>query len=212
MRRSEAGRDADRPGRRLGFLGGTFDPPHVGHAIVAQDVLEALELERLLVVPAGAPPHREAVFPAELRFELVRDLFAGAPGIEVSDLELRREGPSYTVDSLLQLRRERPVGELYLVVGSDQLGAIRSWHRWRELPQLARIAVLPRPGAEGVSAAGDAELPYVTVDVTRVEVSSTRIRERLAAGRSIRFLVPERIRERVERAWAALEAARARST
>lgn len=199
-------KEAEPAVERLGFLGGTFDPPHVGHAIVAQDVLEALQLDRLLVVPAAVPPHREAVFPAELRFELVRDVFAGAPGIEVSDLELGREGPSYTVDSLVRLRREREAGELYLVIGSDQLRAIRSWHRWRELPELARLAVLARPGEEAPLADADASLSYITVEVTRVEVSSTRIRERLAAGRPIRFLVPERIRERVERAWAVLDA------
>lgn len=193
----------DPSGGRIGVLGGTFDPPHVGHAIVAQDVLEALELDRLLVVPAGRPPHREAHLPAKLRFELVRDLFRGAPGIEVSDVELRRDGPSYTVDTLVQLRRELSPDELYLVIGSDQLGLIRTWHRWRELPELARIAVVARPGREEPLEASGASLTYIGVEVTRVDVSSTRVRERLAAGRSVRFLVPEPIRERVERAWAA---------
>lgn len=185
------------------MLGGTFDPPHVGHAIVAQDVLEVLELDRLLVVPASRPPHREARLPAELRYELVRDLFRGTPGIEASDLELRREGPSYTVDTLEALRREMTPAELYLVIGSDQLAVIRTWHRWRELPDLARVAVLARPGHEPPHEADGSFLPYVEVEVTRVEISSTRIRKRLDAGRSVRFLVPERIRERVERAWAA---------
>lgn len=198
--------DPDGPGgtgERIGVLGGTFDPPHVGHAIVAQDVLEALELHRLVVVPAGRPPHREAKLPARVRWELVRDLFAGAPGIEASDLELRREGPSYTVDTLAEIRRERDPEELYLVIGSDQLRVIETWHRYRELPGLARIAVMTRAGgAEPLEAPGRS-FPYVAVEVTRVDVSSTRIRERLEAGRSVRFLVPERIRARVEEAWAA---------
>lgn len=194
--------DAGGAGERLGVLGGTFDPPHVGHAIVAQEVVEALDLDRLLVVPAGIPPHREACFPATLRWELVRDLFEGAPAIEVSDLELRREGPSYTVDTLARVRRARDPRELYLVIGSDQLRVIETWHRWRELPDLARIAVVARAGREEPLEAAGRSLPYVTVEVTRVDVSSTRIRERLAAGRSVRFLVPERIRPRVEDAWA----------
>lgn len=201
--RNQGDARGDASGERLGMLGGTFDPPHVGHAIVAQDVLEVLELDRLLVVPAARPPHREARLPAELRYELVRDLFRGTPGIEASDLELRREGPSYTVDTLEALRREMTPAELYLVIGSDQLAVIRTWHRWRELPDLARIAVLARPGHEPPHEADGSLLPYVEVEVTRVEISSTRIRKRLDAGRSVRFLVPERIRERVERAWAA---------
>lgn len=188
-------------GGRIGVLGGTFDPPHVAHAIVAQDVVETLELDRLLVVPTARPPHREARLPARLRWELVRDLFAGAPGIEVSDLELRREGPSYTVDTLAEVRRLRAPETLYLVIGSDQFRLIETWHRYRELADLARIAVMIRAGPEEPFEAPGPELPYVTVEVTRVEVSSTRIRERLDAGRSIRFLVPERIRARVEDAW-----------
>lgn len=193
-------------GGRIGVLGGTFDPPHVGHAIVAQDVVEGLELDRLLVVPAARPPHREPCLPARLRLELVRDLFDGVPEIEVSDLELRRQGPSYTVDTLAEIRRRRNPETLYLVIGADQLRVIETWHRHRELAELARVAVMDRPGlAEPVEPSGGA-LPHVAVDVTRVDVSSTRIRERLERGLTVRFLVPEAIRARVEEAWAGREA------
>lgn len=187
---------------RLGVLGGAFDPPHVGHAIVAQDVAEALELERLLIVPSARPPHRETAFPAELRYRLVRDLFAGIPGLEVSDVEMRRPGPSYTVDTLAQIREERAPEELYCVIGSDQLRAIHSWYRYERLSELARVAVMMRAGQERPSQASGRSIPYIAVDVTRVDVSSTLVRERLRAGKPIRFLVPETIRPEVERAWA----------
>lgn len=190
-------------GGRIGVLGGTFDPPHVGHAIVAQDVLEALDLDLVLVVPAARPPHREVRLAARTRYELVRDLFAGASRIEASDLELRRQGLSYTVDTLAEVRRERMPEELYLVIGSDQLRVIETWHRWRELPDLARIAVMTRAGDEEATEDRGRSLPHIAVEVTRVDVSGTRIRERLDAGRSVRFLVPEPIRARVEEAWAA---------
>lgn len=188
-------------GERIGILGGTFDPPHVGHAIVAQDVLEALELDRLIIVPAARPPHRKARLPARLRWELVRDLFAGAAGFEVSELELRREGPSYTVDTLEELRGRYPGAALHLIIGSDQFRAIQTWHRYRELPELARIVVMMRARQDAALEAANVEIPYLPVPVTRIDVSSTRIRERLDAGRSIRFLVPERIRARVEEGW-----------
>lgn len=188
-------------GERVGVLGGTFDPPHVGHAIVAQDVLEALALDRLLVVPAARPPHRDAVFPAERRLEWVRRVFAGAPGLEVSDVELRRDGPSYTVDTLARLREDLAPAELFLVIGADQLRLIGSWHRHERISRLARLVVMDRDGG------GDVGSEEVTVDrvvdVTRIELSSTRVRERLRDGRSVRFLVPEAIRADVEAAWAA---------
>lgn len=195
-------------GERLGVFGGTFDPPHVAHAIVVQDVFERLELDRLLVMPAGRPPHREPVLPAPVRHALVTELFRGVPGIEVSDLELRRPGPSYTVETLAEVRARWSPEALYCVIGTDQLRTIRSWHRHRELPELARIAVVRRAGeeaeAEGRACEEETEspIPVVPVAVTRVELSGTRIRARLREGRSIRYLVPECIRERVKAAWA----------
>jgi nicotinate-nucleotide adenylyltransferase len=118
-------------GELLAVLGGTFDPPHVGHAIIAQDLIEELELDRLLLVPSADPPHRTAVLPAEERLALVTRLFASAPEIEVSDLELRRSGPSHTVDTLDEIRRARSPRRLYCVIGADQLRVIDTWHDYR---------------------------------------------------------------------------------
>jgi nicotinate-nucleotide adenylyltransferase len=187
-------------GERLGVLGGTFDPPHVGHAIVAQDLVERLDLDRLLLVPAGSPPHRDEVFPASVRYELTKQVFADLEGMEVSEVELEREGPSYTVDTLEWVRRQWSPEALFCVIGSDQLDVIESWHEWTRLPSLARVAVMERPG-QRLRPPQEAGIDYIRVEITRIDVSSTMIRARLREGRSVRFLVPEVIRERVEEAW-----------
>lgn len=194
-------------GERLAVFGGAFDPPHVGHAIVAQDVWEVLSPDRLLIVPAARPPHRDTVFPAERRLRWVRRLFEGEPGLEVTDMEYRRAGPSYTVDTLARIREERGPVELLLVIGADQLRVISGWHEHERIPELADLVVMDRGGNEPTRGEPDSEqpeaaMPHTVVEVTRIDLSSTRVRERLRAGRSIRFLVPEVIRADVEAAWA----------
>jgi nicotinate-nucleotide adenylyltransferase len=185
---------------RVGILGGTFDPPHVGHLVVAQDAIDALELDLLLVVPAARPPHRDAVLDAATRYDLARRAFEGDPRIRVSDVELERSGPSWTVDTLEWAKRElRPDG-LYLIVGADQLRAFGEWKEPERILRLARLAVMTRPGEE----VAGTDVPHEMIEVTRVDLSSTRIRSRLEQGRSIRYMVPERLRPQVERAWTAL--------
>lgn len=186
---------------RIGLFGGTFDPPHIGHAIVAQDLVEGLALDRLLVVPSPRPPHRAAVLDPEVRASLVERMFRDLDTVEVTRIEFGREGPSWTVDTLAAVGREHPGAELVLVIGADQLAAIDTWHRFRELPERATVAVMHREGESPALPDGVGEFPYITVDVTRVDLSASTIRERLGTGRSIRFLVPEPIREEIERAW-----------
>ncbi|WP_419938010.1 nicotinate (nicotinamide) nucleotide adenylyltransferase [Candidatus Palauibacter sp.] len=189
-------------GRRTGILGGSFDPPHLGHVSVARDLLEELRLDRLLVIPAGDPPHREVTLPAQVRLHLTRRAFADLPGIEVSPMEIERAGPSYTVDTLEALARRFPADRLVLAMGADQFAAIHRWERWRRLPELARIAVMPRGGGEPAPSPESMPIEYVVAHVTRVDISASRIRQRLEEGRSVRLLVPETIRHQVERAWA----------
>lgn len=189
-------------GRRTGILGGSFDPPHVGHVSVARDLVEELRLDRLLVIPAGDPPHREVTLPAEVRLDLTRRAFADLPGIEVSPMEIERAGPSYTVDTLEALARRFPSDRLVLAIGADQLAAIHRWDRWRRIPELARIAVMPRRGREPAPSPESTPIEYVVANVTRVDISASRIRQRLEEGRSVHLLVPETIRHDVERAWA----------
>ncbi|MDP2479270.1 MAG: nicotinate-nucleotide adenylyltransferase [Candidatus Palauibacterales bacterium] len=189
-------------GERLGLFGGTFDPVHIGHLVVAGDVVEGLGLDRLLVVPAGRPPHRDAVLPAAVRLDLVRRAFDGDPRVEVSDVEVRRDGPSYTVDTLAWIRETRAPEALYLVLGVDQLRTLSSWHEPLRLRELAEIIVMTRGGERPVVSVADG-VEVHTLPVTRVDLSATRIRERLGRGLTVRYLVPESVRDRLERAWSA---------
>ena len=131
-------------GGRLAMLGGTYDPPHVGHLIVAQDILEGLELDRLLIIPAGDPPHRAAILPTEVRFDLVSQAFGDNSSFEVCREEVDRAGPSFTVDTLQWIRRTLGPAELYCVIGADQLRVIDTWSRYEDIPRLARLAVMAR--------------------------------------------------------------------
>ncbi|MGW8282802.1 MAG: nicotinate (nicotinamide) nucleotide adenylyltransferase [Gemmatimonadota bacterium] len=185
-------------GRRIGVFGGAFDPPHIGHLVAAQDVFEALHLDLLLVIPSARPPHRKATLEAEDRLSLVRTAFGGDPRIEVSDIELRRSGPSWTVDTLREIRDRRQPCELVLVIGVDQYRTFESWRDPDTILQLAELAVMPR---EGEFPMRDPRYPFVEAPVTRVDVSSTRVRDRLSLGLTVRYLVPGSIRERLEEIW-----------
>lgn len=183
---------------RIGVFGGTFDPPHLGHLVVASDACEALGLGRVLWVPSAVPPHklRTVQAPAEARLEMVRAAIGGDPRFEADDLELRRAGPSYTVDTLRELAARHPGDELVLLIGADNLREIPGWREPAEILRLARVAVLSRDGA-GVPP--DAPIPAPAVAVPRVDVSATEVRRRAAAGETIRYLVPDAVRALVER-------------
>ena len=177
---------------RIGIFGGTFDPPHIGHLIAAQDALETLTLDRVLFVPARLPPHKQNdhVTDAAVRLQMIRAATASNPSFEVSDIELSRGGPSFTVDTLRELRKQRPDDEFFLLLGVDQVTEFATWREPDEVLALARVAMLARGGIEE-AAAGD--IVHQTVPVTRVDVSSTVVRQRVGAGQSIRYLVPEAV-------------------
>jgi len=209
------GSAAMSPGKRLpriGILGGTFDPSHVGHAIVATDLISELDLDRLLVIPAAWPPHREASFSAETRLRSVRRMFDGVDRIEVSDVEFRRAGPSYAVTTLEALHQRYGDAAFILVMGADQLATIDTWHEFERIPALARVAVMGRAEARPVLPDAARDFPYIEVAVTRIDISASTIRRRLADGKTIRFLVPESIRDDIERAWEVLARTQTTST
>jgi nicotinate-nucleotide adenylyltransferase len=201
---------------RIGVLGGTFDPVHHGHLRSALEVLESCGLERVLLVPAGRPPHRaRPVAPAELRVRMLRAAVAAEPRLAVDDRETRRDGPSYTVDTLQSLRAEVGERPLCLIVGADAFLGLVSWHRWRELFALAHLIVMRRPGW-ALEPAG--ELAQVLAErggedagalrrrpgglihvqpVTALEISSSAIRALVAGGGDPRFLLPDAVRDLV---------------
>ncbi len=185
----------------VGLLGGTFDPPHHGHLRVAQDVLQGLDLDCVLLIPLRVPPHKraESVTPAALRLEMVRAAVAGVPGLDVSGIEVEREGPSYTVDTLRQMHDERPDAELTFIVGADQLAEMADWKDPAEISALARLAVMNRGGVEPVEPDWDLTLEWTAVSVTPLDVSSTQIRRMVAEGRPVGHLVPADVLRIIER-------------
>jgi nicotinate-nucleotide adenylyltransferase len=182
----------DRP-ERVGILGGTFDPPHLGHVAAGRAVIEALGLDRLLLVVANDPWQKSgqrAVSPAEDRYALAEALAGEIPGAEASRLEIDRGGPSYSVDTaeaLLAGVGGRPV-ELFLVVGADLLPELGTWHRAGDLAGLVTLAVVSRPAADATAVPPGWRA--VRVDGPQVGVSSSEVRDRLAAGEPVDDLVP----------------------
>jgi nicotinate-nucleotide adenylyltransferase len=182
----------------IGLFGGTFDPPHAGHLIVAQDAALALGLDRILFVPAAQPPHKQmaAVSETAVRAKMLRLAIQDDPRFDLEPVELERTGPSYTVETLRALRDREPSTNWTLFMGADQYAEFETWREPAAIRRLARIAVLTRlgSGAGGVSGTVPVATPLgegaVEVQVTRIDISSTMIRDRVAAGRPIRYLVP----------------------
>jgi nicotinate-nucleotide adenylyltransferase len=179
---------------RVGIYGGSFNPPHVGHSLAAREMTDRLGLDRLLIVPAAVPPHKalpDGSPGAADRLELCRLAFAGIPKAEVCDLELRREGPSYTIDTLRSLRQSLPDDELFLMMGTDMLLSFDLWREPEEIARLATLAVVHREESEAVwdevrrkAASLSRTLParIVLVENRCVQVSSTTVRRLLALG------------------------------
>jgi nicotinate-nucleotide adenylyltransferase len=178
---------------RVGIFGGTFDPPHWGHLLLAETAREALRLDRVLFVPARVPPHktRRAVTPAAVRLRLLRAALRGT-GFEISRLELGRPGPSYTVDTLSEFAARERGAALFLLVGADSLEDLPGWREPKRIARLATVAVARRPGvADGVPRAARAlGARVVALPNPPVDLASSDLRARVARGRSIRFRVP----------------------
>ena len=173
---------------RVGLFGGTFDPVHLGHLILAEAALEELELERIIFIPAGLSPFKTERPPSasnELRLAMLREAVASEPRFSVDDRELHREGPSYTIDTVRELLGDHPGVRFLYLIGADNLRDLPQWHEIGELRNLVDFAVLDRGNAPELESC---ELPVVR---RRIDLSSTEIRDRLAKGLSIRFMVPE---------------------
>jgi nicotinate-nucleotide adenylyltransferase len=180
---------------RVGIFGGSFDPPHVGHLLVAQDAMAALALDRLIVVPAGRQPLKEGhgAAPAH-RLAMVRDAFAGIPRIEVDPVEIERGGLSFMVDTVRAIQGRHPGAALFLLVGADVVPSWPRWHQVEALEAMVRVVVLRRPGqGDATGDSGIGPQGAVALPTRCVEVSSTEIRERVRVGASLRGFVPEAV-------------------
>lgn len=184
---------------RLGVYGGSFDPPHVGHLLVASDAAEALALDRVVWIPTAVQPLKTSVLPADadVRLEMVHATVADDGRFGASSIEIDRGGLSYTVDTLAALAEEEPAAELVLLIGMDSAATFSRWREPERIMELAEVAVLQR--------ATDAAPPPVpagmrVVTARRVDVSSTEVRARVRAGKPIRGFVPDAVARIIERA------------
>jgi nicotinate-nucleotide adenylyltransferase len=177
---------------RVALFGGTFDPIHHGHLIMARDALELLGLERVIFIPAAISPHKLHTHPvpAPLRAEMVRAAIAGEPRFAMDELELHRPGPSYTIDTVEAIHAAHPGAEIIYLIGEDNVPALGTWHRIEELRRLVEFVVFGR--GRHVTPGTYRLLPR------RLDISSTEIRERIAQGLSIAYLVPEPVRALLE--------------
>lgn len=182
--------------RRYGIFGGTFDPIHLGHLIAAQAAREALDLDRVVFIPAGRPPHKRSrrLAPGRWRLRMVELAIAGNPCFRVSDIELRHSRPSYTAGTLKLLKENFPGIELCLLIGWDQAILLDTWKRTEEIFRLATVAVLRRPGYDPRRIPARWSRKSLFVEIPWIDISSSRIREMVKEGNDIRYLVPEAVR------------------
>lgn len=186
---------------RLGVLGGSFNPIHFGHLLAAEDVRNQLRLDRMLFIPAFRPPHKRGpLVPYRHRLAMTRLATDGQQGLELCPIEGGRAGPSYTVDTLRELRAYYRNAVLYLAVGADQYRDVASWHRPEELTELAHIVVMSRPKVERPRLfSGHDRKRVLFRTVIPVGISAAAIRARLAKGRSVRYMLPVRVADYVRR-------------
>ena len=194
---------------RIGLFGGSFDPIHFGHLIAARAIKEQLNLAEVLFLPSKRPPHKEGkeLTPAHHRAALVRLAIEGEAGFSFDDFDLIREGPCYTIDAVIHFRKQLAPAEIFWFIGADSLMELPTWHRAPELMKMCAIVTAARPGQDkvdwdklkdslGVESAEMLRKGYL--ETPMIDISSTDIRRRVAAGRSIRFLAPEAVRQYIE--------------
>jgi nicotinate-nucleotide adenylyltransferase len=188
---------------RLGVFGGAFDPPHVAHVALARAAVEQLQLDELRVFPTGQAWHRAGPLTApEHRLALAQLAFGGLPRTVIDDRELRRPGPTYTIDTLRELKAEQPAAQLFLVMGEDQAVALTRWREWEAIVQLAIICVAERPLAEmpaGASSGLPAQAELRLLRLPSMPESATEVRGRVGHGQAIAHLVPPGVASYIER-------------
>lgn len=182
-----------KQGKRIGLLGGTFDPIHYAHLLAAEQARDQMGLDEIWLVPAKIPPHKERsdIAAAHHRLRMAELAASDHPSFRVSDVELQREGLSYTIDTIIEIKELYPHDEFFFIIGGDMVEMLPQWYRFTELCTMVHFIGLARPGAHYDK---QALLPYVTfVEMPTVDISSTLIRQRVRSGRSIRYLVPDAV-------------------
>jgi nicotinate-nucleotide adenylyltransferase len=183
---------------RIGILGGTFNPVHLGHLLMAMDAREQARLDLVEFIPCHTPPHKrcDRLVPAHHRVRMLQHAIRGMDGFRVNDIEVKRAGRSYSVDTLTELHRQRPGAEWFFIIGSDSLHELPQWRDFNRLKQLCQFIVVARPGdvvrhSRGIPIAA-------TIAGHACAISSRDIRKRIARGLSIDYLVPDRVRRHIK--------------
>jgi nicotinate-nucleotide adenylyltransferase len=178
--------------RKIGIYGGTFDPIHHGHLILAQATREELGFDQIIFVPAASSPFKkEPRASGATRLAMLQTATRGEAAFAIDDCELRRPPPSYTIDTVVEIREREPKADLFWLIGSDNVSELNKWHRFDELKDLVQFVVLDR-------ACSKLNVPYSVVQ-RNIDISATEIRNRVASGRSIRYLVPQAVAEIIQR-------------
>ena len=194
---------------KVGVFGGTFDPVHLGHLILAEQCREQANLDQVLFVPAALPPHKQeqAITPFANRVEMLSLAVSGHPPFRIEELEKDRPGPSYTVETLTQLQAQRPGDELCFILGSDSLHDLPLWYQPRRILELATLLVVARADwptfsvqelRQSLQLADDFPLRYKIVEAPLITIASRDIRRRLAEGRSVRYMIPRAVEAYIE--------------
>ncbi|MEI6085485.1 MAG: nicotinate-nucleotide adenylyltransferase [Verrucomicrobiota bacterium] len=186
--------------QRIGILGGTFNPIHLGHLLIAQDALEQAGLDRVIFIPSATPPHKPLAgnVSSAHRLQMVRRALATDPRFAVDDLEIRRGGRSYSVETMTELRTRHPDATFYFIIGTDSLNELHLWREASRLVKLCRFIAVARPGYRPQPARQLTGLRYQLLSTHPCEIASRDIRTRIAQQKSIRYLVPEPVRRYIE--------------
>jgi nicotinate-nucleotide adenylyltransferase len=176
--------------KKVGILGGTFNPPHNGHLIIANEVLDALKLDEIRFMPNAIPPHKEKAGDAEVsqRLEMTRLAIEDTPYFKLETAEIERGGKSYTYDTIVELKTKEPDTEFFFIIGGDSIDSLKTWYRIEELLQFVTFVGVGRIGS-----AGETEFPITKVDIPLIDLSSTLIRRRFTGGKTVKFLIPEKV-------------------
>lgn len=179
---------------RIGIFGGTFNPVHLGHLVLGQEAIESCKLSRLIFVPANIPPHKEEdteIASPEHRLKMLELATAGNNKFEVSDVEIKRQGVSYTYDTVKHFADKNKERQIYLLLGADSLLELSGWHRYEELLELCRVVVFYRASADLTKVPKQINEHYQLISTMRIDLSATDIRAKIGQGKSVIYMVPE---------------------
>lgn len=180
---------------KVGIIGGTFDPPHVGHLLIANDVRQKLSLDEIWFMPNHIPPHKQnkSVTPTPIRVKMIEAAVASNSSFRVETIELQREGPSYTYDTMMLLAKKYPDTRFYFIIGADMVEYLPKWHNIEKLLKIITFIGVKRPGYTFSS-----EYPVLEVETPQMDISSTLIRKLVQEGWTSQYLVPDKVKEIIE--------------